>query len=126
MSAADALTLGQVWIWIGLAVAAVLVLWGAGAADGNAREAWAFRLLLIPGAVLLWPLVAWRLAARLRGGAPGAEAHRPPRRAQDLAALALALFVPLALGTAVVIRQDGPRHAAPVLLEAPAGAEAAE
>lgn len=126
MSAADVLTLGQAWVWIGLAVAAVLAFWGAGAVDGNARGAWAFRPLLVPGAVLLWPLVAWRLAARLRGGEPGTEAHRPPRRAQDLAALALAVFVPVALGTAVVIRQDGPNHADPVLLEPPAGAEPTE
>ncbi|MEM6441203.1 MAG: hypothetical protein AAF763_16080 [Pseudomonadota bacterium] len=121
MTAGAWLLLGEVWVWIGLAVAAVLVLWGAGAAEENARGAWAFRLLLVPGAVLLWPLVALRLGARLRGEAPGLAAHRPPRRAQDGAALLLALFVPTALGTAMAIRQDGPRHAAAVLLEAPEG-----
>jgi len=122
MSGEDLVGLLRLYAYAGLAVAAVLVLWGAGRAEPNARGAWAFRILLIPGAALLWPLVAWRLAARLRGAEPGAEAHRPPRRVQDAAALLLALFIPLALGTAAAIRQDGPLHAAPVQLAPPAQA----
>lgn len=46
----------------GLAVAAVFLLWGIDRIDPTADGAYAFRPLLIPGIVLLWPAVLLRWA----------------------------------------------------------------
>ena len=46
----------------GLAVAAVFLLWGIDRIDPTATGAYAFRPLLIPGVVLLWPTVLLRWA----------------------------------------------------------------
>jgi hypothetical protein len=53
--------------WYGIAgvvVAAVFLIFGVGRIDPTARGAYAFRPLLIPGVVLLWPFVLARWAAR--------------------------------------------------------------
>ncbi|MEM9147421.1 MAG: hypothetical protein AAGC57_14615 [Pseudomonadota bacterium] len=116
--AATLLSAATWYAWAGLGVAAVFLLWGAARCEPNARGAWAFRPLLVPACVLIWPLVLARWAV-LESGWDEARRHRPPRRAQDLAALALALAIPAIIATALVVRQDGPREAPPVLLEAP-------
>ncbi|MDF2115104.1 hypothetical protein PY365_05930 [Roseiarcaceae bacterium H3SJ34-1] len=56
-------------IWYGsagLVVATVFLIFGIGRIDPAARGAYAFRPLLIPGVVLLWPYVLIRWAARER------------------------------------------------------------
>ncbi len=45
---------------LGLIVAAAFLLFGIDRIDDSARGVYAFRPLLIPGIVLLWPLVLWR------------------------------------------------------------------
>ena len=107
---------------IGLCTAAIFLVRGIDQADPNARGAWAFRPLLIPGLVLIWPLVLWRWW-RLARGENLARRHRPPRSAQDHLALALALLVPLILATALLARQDGP-HERPAVMIAPPDADA--
>lgn len=50
---------------LGLCVALVFVVWGAPrVATGAQGSRWPFRLMIYPGAVLLWPLAlrAWRRA----------------------------------------------------------------
>ncbi len=53
---------------LGLAVAAAFLTFGIDRIDASARGAVAFRPLLVPGVVLLWPLVLvrWRALARAR------------------------------------------------------------
>lgn len=53
---------------LGLAVAAVFLLVGIDRIDASARGAVAFRPLLVPGIVLLWPVVVrrWLTVARAR------------------------------------------------------------
>ena len=46
----------------GLAVAAIFLLWGIDRIDPIAPGAYAFRPLLVPGVVLLWPIVLLRWA----------------------------------------------------------------
>jgi len=99
-------SLAEGWLWIGAASALAFVLI-VGRLDPAARGAWAFRPLLAPGVMLLWPLVWWR--AR----------HRPPLAAQRALALAMAAAVVAALALGWAIRQTPPQQAAPVLLEAP-------
>ncbi len=44
----------------GLVLAAAFLLWGIDRIDPGAHGAYAFRPLLVPGVVLLWPVVALR------------------------------------------------------------------
>ena len=108
----------RVYLIAGGGVAAVFLCWGVGRIEANARDAFAFRPLIAPGVVLLWPLVLWRWRVVLRGENGGAR-HRPPRRAQDRIAVALALALPLVLTLGVLVRQNGPLERAPVRLAAP-------
>lgn len=52
--------IGTVYLYIGAAVAVPFLLFGLGRIDENAQDAWIFRPLLIPGVLLIWPLVLWR------------------------------------------------------------------
>lgn len=112
------LSIGQAWLWAGGAVALVFLTWGIDRVTDRARGSYVFRVLLVPGVVLLWPLVLGRWAALERGLDPGA-AHRPPRALQDGLALVLAIAVPLAVFGALMLRTDGPTEAPAVRLEAP-------
>ncbi len=57
------------WATPGLIVAIAFLAVGIDRIDYAAVDAYAFRPLLIPGILLLWPLVLWRWAvlARRRG-----------------------------------------------------------
>ncbi|GAB5470577.1 MAG: hypothetical protein Kilf2KO_36070 [Rhodospirillales bacterium] len=98
----------EVYVWCGLAVAAVFLLWGIDRVMPAARGAYAFRPLLIPGATLLWPLVLWRWWRLERGAGASDRAYKPPRRLQDGLALVLVVALPVLLLGALLIRQDGP------------------
>jgi len=69
---------GAAYAGIGLVFAAYLLARGLARFDAAAAQAgWGFKLLIVPGAVALWPLL-WR---RVRAGGPAAE-----RNAHDRAA----------------------------------------
>lgn len=107
----------QGYLWIGIAVAVVFVIWGVGRVEPNARGAWAFRPLIVPGVVLIWPLVLWRWR-QVEQGVDAQARHRPPRRAQDRVAVMLAVAIPLILVAGLLVRQNGPLERPAVLLEA--------
>ncbi len=106
----------EVYLGAGALVTAVFLLWGIGRRDPQARGSFAFRPLLIPGVVILWPLVlvAWARPARAH--------HRPPLRLQEGLALVLAVAIPVVLVTGLLVRQQGPLERPAVLL-APADAD---
>jgi hypothetical protein len=87
---------------------------GLHAVDAGARGAGAlFRVLITPGIVALWPVLAarWRRAARGAGG-PG-PVHPPvagadPQRLHRRLAIALAVLVPAAAAIGVVLRPGSP------------------
>ena len=56
----------QYYGYIGLAVAAAFLLIGIERVDAGARRSYAFRPLLIPGCIVLWPLVIVRWVAAER------------------------------------------------------------
>jgi len=119
--AATLITAATWYAYAGLAVAAVFLTWGVGRVEPNARGAWAFRALIVPGVVLLWPVVLARWAVLERGW-DEARRHRPPRRAQEAAALALAIALPAIIALALALRQDGPFERPAIQLEAPESA----
>ncbi|WP_350335377.1 hypothetical protein [Coralliovum pocilloporae] len=47
---------------IGLVIAGLFLFVGLDRVDPAAKDAYAFRPLLVPGIVVLWPLVLWRWA----------------------------------------------------------------
>ena len=58
-----------VWAAPGVIVAAAFLAFGIDRIDSAAVGAYGFRPLLLPGLIILWPLVVWRWAvlARNRG-----------------------------------------------------------
>ncbi len=115
----------EIYAWIGLAVAAVFLLWGVERVVPAARGAYVFRPLAIPGVVLLWPLVLWRWWRLERGGGPWQARHAPPRRLQDGLALCFAVAIPAILVAALLLRQDGPFERPAIKLSEPAADEGA-
>lgn len=49
-----------IWAGLGLLTGAAFLLYGMDRVDEGASGAYAVRPLLLPGIVLLWPLVLWR------------------------------------------------------------------
>jgi len=119
--AATIVEIAEIYALIGLGVAALFLAWGIDRVEEGARGSYAFRPLLIPGIVLIWPLVLWRWAALEQGAKPGQAAHRPPRRLQDVAQLIMAAAIPIILFTALLVRQDGPTEQPAVQLAEPPG-----
>lgn len=62
-------TAASVYGGIGAAVALAFLLWGIDKVDAAAHGAYAVRPLLVPGLVMLWPIVLWRWIALARSGA---------------------------------------------------------
>lgn len=58
----------MVYGMLGVLLAAGFLLWGIDRIDSAASGAYAFRPLLVPGIVLLWPVVAarWAILERRR------------------------------------------------------------
>lgn len=53
----------KIYAALGAIVALVFLVFGIDRIDHAAHGAHAFRLLLVPGIVVLWPLVLWRWQA---------------------------------------------------------------
>ena len=102
----------QVYGGIGGLVAAWFLLWRIERIDPMARGAYAFRPLLIPGLVLLWPLVLWRGLVSPGEGREFTAAH-------GRIWVVLAVVLPLVMVGALALRQNGPTEAPPVRLSAP-------
>lgn len=62
---------------IGLAVSVPFLFYGIDRVDDSAHGVYAFRPLLVPGIILLWPLVLvrWYVLARAAAAAPHGEQH---------------------------------------------------
>ncbi len=97
---------------VGAVVALWFLLWRIEQVDPMARGAYAFRPLLVPGIVLLWPLVIWRAGA-------AAGAHRTFRAAHLRIWTALAVLLPVLVLGSLALRQNGPAEARPERLAAP-------
>jgi hypothetical protein len=97
---------------IGAVVAAWFLFLRIERDDAMARNAYAFRPLLVPGLVMLWPLVLWRVTSTT------AEA-RSFRRAHLAIWGGLAVLLPLVVLASLALRQNGPTEAPPVRLSPP-------
>lgn len=111
------LMIGTWYLYIGAVVGVVFIVFEIGRLDENAQGAWIFRPLLIPGAMLIWPLVIWRSVVLWRGEEK-MDRHRMPRRGQERVTLAMICAVPLIIVVALVVRQDPDTLAQPIQIEA--------
>ena len=102
--------LASLWLYAGGAVAAVFLLVGIDRVEANARGAYLFRPLLVPGIILLWPIVLWRwLALESSGGEANWQLrYRPIRTSHARVWSLLALLIPVILVGALVLRQSPP------------------
>lgn len=98
----------QGWVLLGAIVAVAFVLFGMNAIDEDARGAVAFRPLIVPGIVLIWPLVLWRWWILTKGSDNWHLRHTPPRLIHGPVWTVLAIVLILTLGSAFALRQTWP------------------
>lgn len=121
MSAAGFIVgLMQIWGGLGLIVAIAFLAFGISRIDEDARGAIAFRPLLLPGLILLWPVVLWRWWILATGRDQWEKRHDPPRRAHGLVWAVLLVVIPVTLISALALRQSWPADAEAIQLNSEA------
>lgn len=117
MDVAQALVMAmQTWGMIGAIVAAVFLTIGIDRIDEDARGAYIFRPLLIPGVLLIWPLVLWRWWHIETERAAWANRYRPVRASYGLAVIAMSIAIVVIVITGLSVRQTWPADIAPLQL----------
>ena len=111
----------KIWAAIGAAVALIFLTVGVDRIDEDARGAYAYRPLLIPGIILLWPLVLWRWYVLETGRDFWPNRHKPPREAHFWVAIVFALTIPGIMLLGLSQRQQWPAEFEPQQIEAPQG-----
>jgi hypothetical protein len=115
--------LATLWLYAGGAIAAVFLLFGIDRVEEDARGAYLFRPLLVPGVLLLWPLVLWRwwTLETISGAADDPGRYRAVRGSHARVWSVLAVLIPAVLIGALLMRQPVPdSKGAAVRLDAPA------
>lgn len=121
MNVAEALIFAaKIWGAIGGLVALAFLSVGMDRIDEDADGAYVFRPLLIPGILLIWPLVLWRWYILARGEAAWAHRYRPRRHTHRWFAYAMPVAIILVIGAGLSVRQQWPDHIAPERLTPPA------
>lgn len=122
MDVAQALVMAlQTWGIIGAVVAAVFLTVGIDRIDADARGAYIFRPLLIPGVLLIWPLVLWRWWQMETERAAWAARYRPVRASYGLAVVLMSIGIVVIVIAGLSVRQTWPADIAPVQLTTGAG-----
>ena len=111
--AALILELARWWLIAGATVAALFLTIGVDRIDEDAPGAYAFRPLLIPGILLIWPLVLWRWMRLETKTDRWAARYKPPRAIHLPVAFALTIALGLAIIAGLAVRQDWPADIAP-------------
>lgn len=109
----------EIWLLIGFSVAVLFLTVGIDRIDASARGAYAFRPLLIPGILMIWPLVLWRWAVLEMSGGNEAARFKAVRASHAIAALIMAVMIPLILIVGLTVRQTWPSEFAPVRIKPP-------
>lgn len=105
------------WLYVGAVVSILFLLIGIGRVDESAKGSFTFRPLLVPGILLLWPLVLWRWWQLENNWDPAIVHYRAVRRAHGWVWLVLGIGIPALLAIALVNRQEWPVGDAAVQLE---------
>ncbi|MEX0311978.1 MAG: hypothetical protein AB3N17_17215 [Tateyamaria sp.] len=122
MDVAQALVMAmQTWGIIGALVALVFLTVGIDRIDEDARGAYIFRPLLIPGVLLIWPLILWRWWQVETERAAWADRYRAVRAPYGLAVVLMSVGIIVIVITGLSVRQTWPADIAPVQLSDGAG-----
>ena len=92
----------------GFMTALLFLLLGIDRVEPSARGAYAFRPLIVPGLIMLWPLVLWRWWRIARGRGADVSVRRSFLARHAAAWNALAVLLPIILFAALAVRQSGP------------------
>ncbi|MEL6450802.1 MAG: hypothetical protein AAFQ19_06045 [Pseudomonadota bacterium] len=111
----------QAWGMIGAVVALVFLSVGIDRLDEDARGAYVFRPLLIPGVLLIWPLVLWRWWQIAEQSAPWMARYRAVRAPYGTAVVLMSIGIVLVVAAGLSVRQSWPADATPVQLTDGAG-----
>lgn len=96
------------WAVIGAIVALVFLVIGIDRIDEDARGAYIFRPLLVPGVIIIWPLVLWRWYVLETDKDNWFNRHMPIRDAHGITAFVLAATVVATIIVGQMIRQSSP------------------
>ena len=122
MNTAEALLmLAKTWGAIGGLVALAFLTVGIDRIDEDADGAYVFRPLLIPGILLIWPLVLWRWYRIASEADTWAKRYQPQRQTHKWFAYTMPVVIVAIIVAGLSVRQEWPDHIAPTQLAAPAG-----
>ena len=107
------------WLTIGVFVAVVFLTFGVDRIDEDARGAYVFRPLLVPGILLIWPLVLWRWFRLETGSGLEPARYRPVRSAHFITSIVMAALIAAVIFIGLSQRQSWPSDFAPQQLSAP-------
>ncbi len=88
---------------VGLVVAVLFLVWGIEAVDAGTHGSYAFRVLLVPGLILLWPLVILRWAQLMQPLEPRSVRTHMQRHVTTW--IVLTLLIPFILVAAAIERR---------------------
>jgi hypothetical protein len=112
----------KLWGAVGALVAIPFLTFGIDRLDEDARGAYVFRPLLVPGILLIWPLVLWRWYILADGKDEWSHRYRPRRKSHQYIALIMPIAIVLIIVAGLSVRQTWPGDIAPVRLAPPAEA----
>lgn len=116
--------IAKLWIGMGFLVAAVFLFFGMDRIDDDADGAYIFRVLLLPGVLLIWPLVLWRWFVLETGRDQWFKRHDPIRNAHLWVSVIFCSLIFLIIAVGVSKRQIWPVDFVPQKLALLSGATA--
>lgn len=111
----------RIWLMIGSTVAVVFLMVGIDRIDEGAQGAYIFRPLLVPGILLIWPMVLWRWWILETGREKLSARYAPPRKNHLSIAILLAITACIIVYAGLSHRQTWPANIAPDQLSKPTG-----
>ena len=109
MNAAELIFFGiKIWASLGVLVALVFLTIGIDRIDEDAQGAYAFRPLLIPACLLIWPLIIYRWFFLETDRDNWPKRHKPPREAHFWVAIVFAVAIPTIMLAGFSQKQEWP------------------
>ncbi len=113
------LLFAKIWGGVGALVALAFLSFGIDRLDEDAKGAYVFRPLIVPGILLIWPLVLWRWYILADGKDEWAKRYKPKRNSHNLFALIMPVLIIGIIAAGLSVRQTWPVNLAPVQLTEP-------